>query len=116
MIQVAKSKNKRGCYCGSFDEVYLEEKQIPRGYCGFCSSCGKPGHLRHAPGIAPYTDAWCDSCYKAVWVRNNLQGLSFVAIPFALIFSHWYIAGVSFIIFAAITYAIKKPKNREKTA
>jgi hypothetical protein len=103
-----QSKSERWCYCGSLDYSYLEENKIPVGYCGICSSCGKPGHLRHAPGCAPYTDAWCDSCFKRIWFRNNLQCLSLLATPAFLLFGHWFIAIGTFIICAATTYAVKK--------
>ena len=115
-IEVAKSKNKRGCYCGAFDQAYLEENNIPEGYCGICSCCEKPGHLRHAPGCAPYTDAWCDSCFKSVWFRNNLQCLSLLATPTALFFGHWYLGAVAFLVFAATTYAIKKSRVRKSAS
>ena len=57
-----KDENDRGqCYCNLWVESphVLEKLGLPRGYCGFCSRCGKPGHLRHAPE-GPFTDARCD--------------------------------------------------------
>ena len=56
----------RGCYCGLWEKSpeTLEGQGIPRGYCGICKVCGKPGHLRHFPGAVPYTDAWCDKHYR----------------------------------------------------
>ena len=91
----------RNCYCKLWQTspATLSEQGIPPGYCGFCEVCGKPGHLRHAPGIAPYTDAWCDSCFKQIWLRNNLQALSLLAIPFALMFRYWLLTVIAVITF-----------------
>jgi hypothetical protein len=38
--------NRRGCYCGLWDTdpQFLEGQGIPRGYCGLCQTCGRPGH------------------------------------------------------------------------
>lgn len=41
----------------------MEAEGIPRGYCGFCDVCGKPGHTRHFPGAVPATGTWCDFHY-----------------------------------------------------
>jgi len=40
------------CYCGPDDD-----------YCATCQVCGRPGHLRHFPGAAPYTGSWCGFHY-----------------------------------------------------
>ena len=42
----------KNCYCGPDQE-----------YCGTCDVCGRPGHVRHFPGAAPYTGSWCDRHY-----------------------------------------------------
>jgi hypothetical protein len=61
---------KRGCYCGVWDDEnppkHLIERGVPRGYCGKCERCGANGHARHFPGPVPYTGAWCDSCYRLI--------------------------------------------------
>lgn len=58
--------NKRGCYCELWETnpSALEKDGIPEGFCSFCEKCGKPGHLRHFPGSAPYTGGWCDHHYR----------------------------------------------------
>lgn len=60
----------RGCYCGLWETSpkALEEQGVPKGYCGLCRVCGKPGHLRHFPGSVPYTDAWCDTHYRRLMI------------------------------------------------
>lgn len=65
---------KRQCYCGSLDSAFLREQNIPKGFCGTCERCGKPGHTQHFPGPVPYTGAWCDRCVKIValtWPLKN---------------------------------------------
>lgn len=61
-----KPVNKRWCYCGIWDKnpSFYESKGVPRGYCGFCTKCGKPGHIRHFPGAVPFTGCWCDYHYR----------------------------------------------------
>lgn len=70
---------KRNCYCGLWekDPATLERQGIPRGYCGLCQRCGKPGHTQHFPGPVPYTGAWCDRCvnivrwtHPVVWIQT----------------------------------------------
>ena len=48
----AEARGGRGCYCRPGDVS-----------CGPCQVCGRPGHVRHFPGAAPYTGAWCDRHY-----------------------------------------------------
>ena len=68
------SENPRGCQCGLWkkDPAFLEDLKVPRGYCGFCETCGKPGHTRHFPGSMPYTGCWCDHHH-----RRRLHGFRF---------------------------------------
>jgi hypothetical protein len=44
--------NERGCYCGIWEKnpAHFESEGIPRGYCGLCEKCGRPGHTRQFPG------------------------------------------------------------------
>ena len=68
-VRIVKFKsliNKRGCYCGIWQKnpSFYESRGVPRGYCGFCEKCGKPGHTRHFPGAVPYTGTWCDFHYR----------------------------------------------------
>ena len=58
--------NERGCYCDIWDKnpEFYESRGVPRGYCGFCQTCGQPGHTRHFPGTSPYTGCWCDKHYR----------------------------------------------------
>lgn len=44
----------------------LIDRGVPRGYCGLCSICEKPGHIRHYPGSVPVTGCWCDEHYAAL--------------------------------------------------
>ena len=55
----------RHCYCGLWrtSPETLEKQGLPRGFCGMCTVCGKPGHTRHFPGPVPMTLAWCDKHY-----------------------------------------------------
>ena len=58
--------NERGCYCALWEKnpAHLESQGIPRGYCGLCDKCGRPGHTRQFPGAVPYTGSWCHSHYR----------------------------------------------------
>lgn len=58
--------NPRHCYCRLWETKpeFLEQKGVPRGYCGMCMVCGQPGHIRHHPGAVPYTGSWCDWHYR----------------------------------------------------
>lgn len=97
--KVGKGTLPRNCYCGFWEKnpEYLESQKIPHGFCGICELCSQPGHLRHAPGAAPYTGAWCDSCYRVIAIRNNFRMLLFligVAVGVFAIGSlfHWFSA------------------------
>jgi hypothetical protein len=59
---------ERNCYCALWEKSAgtLEDQGVPRGYCGICQVCGKPGHTRHFPGAVPYTGAWCDTHYRRI--------------------------------------------------
>ena len=76
---------QRGCYCGiwSGDPKRLEERGLPRGFCGECQRCGKHGHARHFPGPLPITGAWCDRCYRITRITWRLRtpfGLAAIAL------------------------------------
>ena len=76
---------ERGCYCGLWEKSpkTLEDQGVPRGYCGLCMVCGKPGHLRHFPGAVPFTGAWCDKHYRRILLfdpRGSIGCLAWVAI------------------------------------
>ena len=66
--------NKRGCYCGIWDTnpAHFESQGVPRGFCGFCETCNKPGHTRHFPGSVPYTGCWCDFHYRRLSIIHPL--------------------------------------------
>jgi len=66
--------NKRGCYCGIWDTdpAHFESEGVPRGFCGFCETCNKPGHTRHFPGSVPYTGCWCDFHYRRLSIIHPL--------------------------------------------
>jgi len=74
------SSHEYDCYCGLWDKnpAYLESRGIPRGYCGFCQRCGKPGHLRHFPGAVPFTGCWCDRHYRLLSIFHPLGSRGFV--------------------------------------
>jgi hypothetical protein len=69
--------NARGCYCGLWDtnpEV-LERQGVPRGHCGRCTVCRRPGHTRHHPGAVPFTGAWCDWHYRRLALTHPASPL-----------------------------------------
>ena len=81
---------QRHCYCGTWHKnpALYEKEGLPRGYCGMCERCGKPGHTRHFPGAVPYTGAWCDRCHLIVgltWYFRTPLGWVYLAIAAALI-------------------------------
>src|SRR2546426_6145269 len=68
------SANKRGCRCGGSETSPggQEAAGLPRGYCGLCVMCSKPGHSRHHPGAVRFTGAWCDFHYRVLAVIHPL--------------------------------------------
>jgi hypothetical protein len=62
------TENERGCYCDLWekDPAQFEDEGVPRGYCGLCETCGRPGHTRHFPGNSPSTGCWCDSHFRLI--------------------------------------------------
>jgi hypothetical protein len=50
---------------------FSRSQNLPEGYCGRCH-CGKPGHVRHFPGSAPYSGAWCDFHYWRIAVLHPM--------------------------------------------
>jgi hypothetical protein len=77
----------RGCYCGLWltSPETLEAQGVPRDHCGICDRCSSPGHMRHAPGGAPYTGAWCDRCFRIVTIQNYSKWAAFFAVVLAAI-------------------------------
>src|SRR5437879_7738134 len=67
------SANKRGCRCGGSETSPggQEAAGLPRGYCGLCVMCSKPGHSRHHPGAVRFTGAWCDFHYRVLAVIDR---------------------------------------------
>lgn len=76
-------RNARGCCCGLLAPKVLEQDGVPKGYCGLCDECGKPGHLRQGFS-APATQVWCDACWK-LHVRWVLKRCA-IAIALIVIF------------------------------
>jgi O-acetyl-ADP-ribose deacetylase (regulator of RNase III) len=75
--EVVLAKRNRGpCRCDQREKMpgLLEEKGVPRGYCGACDDCGKPGHVRHHPGGVPFTGAWCDEHYDSLVDQMRAEG------------------------------------------
>jgi hypothetical protein len=54
------------------EPAHFESRAVPRGYCGFCQTCKKPGHIRHFPGAIPYTGCWCDYHYRLISLIHPL--------------------------------------------
>jgi hypothetical protein len=76
------------CYCQereSNPELAENMKNIPKGYCGICEICGKPGHMRAHPR-EPTTGAWCDehwndlTKYRIFTFGDIVQALFFLGI------------------------------------
>jgi O-acetyl-ADP-ribose deacetylase len=67
---------RRGCYCNLWDKSpqTLKNQGVPPGYCGLCIKCGRPGHTRHFPGVAPWTGAWCDYHYRMIQLLDPRSG------------------------------------------
>jgi len=66
--EVILGRRIRGpCYCRPGKQT----EGLPPGFCGTCEICGAPGHVRHAPGGAPYTGAWCDRHYDELDKRTG---------------------------------------------
>ena len=87
--------NERGCYCGLWEKnpTHFESLGVPRGYCGFCQTCGSPGHTRHFPGAVPSTGCWCDVHYRrASWLHPlGTYGIFFYTAVIAAVFGVWWI-------------------------
>ncbi len=61
-----------GCQCSLWTKQpgVLASQGIPRGYCGLCEVCGRPGHTRHFPGTSPCTGSWCQAHYRRLaWLH-----------------------------------------------
>jgi hypothetical protein len=77
-----------GCYCTLWDKdpAFLNNNNIPTGYCGLCDKCGKPGHTRHFPGAVPYTGTWCEKHYRQTMIIHPLGRIGII-LYFFIIFS-----------------------------
>lgn len=71
----------------------LEKQGVPRGYCGFCIICKKPGHLRHSPGMSPSTLPYCDEHYMQKMIQARKIGY-LIKLVMILVF-----LGLSYIFF-----------------
>lgn len=67
-------RNNNPCYCQLWetDPSGLEAQGLPRGYCGLCQVCAKPGHTMHFPGAVPVTGAWCKRHYLRAAILHPL--------------------------------------------
>ncbi|MCE0555565.1 hypothetical protein [Motilimonas sp. E26] len=94
-------RKDRGCYCSLWQQSpeTLIEQGVKKGYCGVCNICDQQGHLRHAPGAFPYTDAWCDQCFKVQSVINLLQALAIPMLVGSLFFQAWLFTGLAAQLF-----------------
>jgi len=69
----------KDCYCDLWDKNpdVLEKQGVPRGYCGLCQLCGKPGHTRHFPGAVPYTGTWCEWHYWRLMLFHPCSAIGY---------------------------------------
>ncbi|WP_189401946.1 hypothetical protein [Arenicella chitinivorans] len=107
-----KIKN-RNCYCSLWEKspATLQKQGVKPGFCGICSICGAQGHLQHAPGCHPYSDAWCDGCYRVQALVNNLQCIAMVGLILCIVFQKWLFAiGLVFIFVSVIVINAKGKK------
>lgn len=51
----------------------------PRQACGCCIVCSGRGHLRRAPGLLPFSGAWCDAHFAEL-ERSELAKLQTLAL------------------------------------
>lgn len=74
------SESERNCYCDLWktNPSVLEKQGIPRGFCGLCKKCRKPGHTRQHPGVISYTGSWCDHHYKILARTHPATPVGFV--------------------------------------
>lgn len=56
----------------------LEDQGVPRGFCGHCIVCGRPGHTLHFPGSAPFTGAWCKFHYYRTMVFHPCGAIGII--------------------------------------
>jgi len=79
------------CYCNLWDKnpAHMESQGIPRGYCGFCQRCRRPGHVRHFPGAAPYTGCWCDRHYRLLSIVHPLGSRGILVYGMLLVVGLW---------------------------
>jgi hypothetical protein len=73
----AKDWPHEHCYCDHWNKSSetLEKQGVPRGFCGLCHVCGKPGHLQHFPGAVPFTGAWCKKHYYRAMILHPLASV-----------------------------------------
>lgn len=57
----------------------LRNQVMPEGFAGFCSRCGKPGHVTHNSSSAG-TEVWCERCYPVVARRIWLKQVGLCAL------------------------------------
>ncbi len=107
-----KSKN-RSCYCSLWEKSpdTLLKQGVKPGFCGICSICGSQGHLQHAPGCHPYSDAWCDRCYRVQALVNNLQCIAIVALILNITLQKWVFAICSVFLFVTVIVINAKGKK-----
>ena len=68
----------------------LRNQALPEGFVGFCSRCGKPGHLNHPLG-ASSTDVWCECCYPVIARRIWLKQVALFGIAVGVLWGLKYI-------------------------
>lgn len=74
------TENAKNCHCDLWekDPQTLKDQGIPKGYCGICEFCQKPGHTMTHPG-RPCSVSWCDQCQ-----REYMEGA--ISLPLGQIF------------------------------
>ena len=88
--RMGANPTRRDCYCSVWEKKpeVLEKQGVPRGFCGLCEICKKPGHLRHHPAAVPATIAYCDHHYRRIKWTHPLAfpGILLWAGPPALLY------------------------------
>jgi len=85
------------CYCGLWKKSpkTLEDEGIPRGFCGLCQVCKKPGHTMHFPGAVAFTGSWCKRHYYRVMILHPLGSIG-MFIWGGLVMAGIFILGATF--------------------
>ena len=67
----------------------LRNQVLPEGVVGFCSRCGKPGHLNH-PADASSAEVWCERCYPVIARRMWLKQVALFGVALGILWGLKY--------------------------